>query len=84
MAHKIRVVTKPHKNKDGSESETKKEYHILDHTRGKTVVVAVVSSKNEVKDRIEKYRQGLLMQHLSKHPNDLAFARKHRLPDKER
>lgn len=35
MAHKIKVTTKPHFNKDGSKSETKKDY-LVTHRHRKT------------------------------------------------
>jgi hypothetical protein len=77
MAHHIRVIPIPHKNKDGTESQSKKDYLILDRTRGKKIEVGVVTSRARVDEEIEKWRQFCYRSHAANHPNDHHFIRKH-------
>lgn len=70
MAHHIRVKEVPHINKDGSPSETKKDYLILDRTRGRVVEVARVARKASIEVTIAEYRGDLVAEHRTKHPND--------------
>lgn len=77
MAHRIKVAVRPHKNKDGSDSKTKKDYTITDKSRGKRRVIATTMSKSEAYELRNITREAVLIAHARKHPNDLAFRRKH-------
>ena len=77
MAHKFKVVERPAKNKDGSDSKRKKVYSIIDRCRsGRRMVVDGLTSKKEVELAIAWAREDLVSNHLSKHPNDKAFIAK--------
>lgn len=76
MAHKFRVQVVPHRNKDGSESASKKDYRVLDRSRGKTRTVGVESSQKRAQELIDTERERLVAQHASSHPRDTAFFRK--------
>lgn len=54
MAHKIKFHTKPHENKDGTISETRKDY-IVTHKkrRGRRQVVATVHSLKAANEAVE-------------------------------
>lgn len=65
MAHHIKIEEVAHQNKDGSPSTTKKDYRIVDRTRGKRIVVAVVASKAKVQPMIDEYRRGLEIKHMA-------------------
>lgn len=79
MAHHFKVEERPHQNKDGSTSKTKKDYVLIDRTRRGSRVIDVLSSVSNVKGRLMIERKLLIMAHLEKHPNDMAFRRKHGL-----
>lgn len=79
MAHQLKVETVPLKNKDGSDSKTKKQYRIWDSTRGGRRLVETCLSKKGVELAINKERTRLIEAHRAKHPNDQHFARKHQL-----
>lgn len=80
MAHRIKVEEIPHKNKDGSFSQTKKDYRVIDRTRSGRVEVGVASSRKAVTDLIAEYRLQVVQKHLSRNPDDLAFLSKNKLP----
>lgn len=77
MAHHFRVKVRPHRNKDGTPSKTKKDYVVIDRTRSGSSEVGVVSSRKAADDLIEVARKMLHSEHIKKHPNDRAFLRKH-------
>jgi hypothetical protein len=77
MAHHIKVLSRPHKNKDGSESKTKKDHLVIDRHRGKKVVVGVATSKKAADEMIEEYRVGVRWTHAVTNPHDHAFLSKH-------
>jgi hypothetical protein len=80
MAHNFRIKVVPHKNKDGTESATKKDYEVWDRPRrGGRRLVGVESSMKRATDLIAAERLLLVTEHLSQHPNDLAFVTKHHL-----
>lgn len=77
MAHNITIKPVPHVNGDGRASKTKKDYQVIDRTRGKRVVVGVASSREKAEQIVRDYRGQVAEQHLSTHPNDRAFKEKH-------
>lgn len=79
MAHHLKVVARPHKNKDGSDSKTKKDYVVTDRTRQGVEFVGVATSKQKLEEIKTKFREVVVQAHLDRHPNDLAFKRKHGL-----
>lgn len=79
MAHKFSVKPVPHKNKDGTLSEKKRDYEVWDRSRGKKQRVGVVSSQKAAEDLISVARKMLVSNHLRKHPKDHAFKTKHRI-----
>lgn len=79
MAHNIKIKPVPHINKDGSVSASKKDYKVLDRHRGKTMVVGVGSSMKAAENLLIQHRRNIVEEHLTSHPNDSAFIRKHGL-----
>lgn len=79
MAHSFKVDVRPAKNKDGSDSKRKKIYTITDRHRKHRVVLGEVHTLPEVNSTIEAARANAHAEHLRKHPNDMAFRRKHGL-----
>lgn len=79
MAHKITVVVTPHKNKDGSESKSKKDYEVWDRSRGNKTRVGVATSQKGAQELIDEHRMSAHTRHLLEHPNDLAFQNKHKI-----
>lgn len=77
MAHKVKVRVVPHRNKDGSLSDVKKDYLVVDKTRRGLVTVAVCNSWAAAKKALDEYRVQIFYAHKSKHPNDQAFLNKH-------
>lgn len=78
MAHNMKVEIRPHKNKDGSESKTKKDYVVIDRPRkGCQIEVGVVSSQKAADSLIDVTRKMLHTNHMRKNPNDKHFLRKH-------
>lgn len=78
MANHIKVETIAASNKDGSISKTRKNYIVLHRgRRGGNKVVAVCKTKKELDIELKHLRQDFIDIHLAKHPNDLAFLRKH-------
>jgi hypothetical protein len=76
MAHKFRIKPVPHKNKDGSDSKSKFDYHVLDRTRQGTRVVGVATTKKAAEELVEVERQRLIGDHVKRHPNDQSFRNK--------
>lgn len=84
MAHQIKIRPRPHKNKDGSESKTKRDYVVVDRTRGGRVIeVGVGSTLRAAENLVTDYRNKLVADHLEKHPNDTAFKAKHGIKETE-
>lgn len=81
MAHNIRIVPFPHTNKDGSKSATKKDYRVIDRTRGKRVLVGVATTLKGAAKLVEDHREQTVAKHLLQHPNDTAFLRKHEISE---
>lgn len=79
MAHKFTVVVKPHKNKDGSDSKSKKDYEVWDRSRGKRTLVGVAGTQKGANDLIQHTRDMQHADHLAQHPNDRAFKIKHKI-----
>jgi hypothetical protein len=80
MAHRIKVETVPALNKDGSPSKTKKVHHVWHRgRRGGNRLAAVCKTKKDLDIELKHLRQDYIDMHLEKHPNDMAFRRKHGL-----
>lgn len=79
MAHKFKVVVRPHKNKDGSDSKTRKDRFVVHTGRGGRRVRGPFSNDIQVQDHIEAERERLIAAHLHQHPRDMNFRRKHGL-----
>lgn len=79
MAHRFKVVARPHTNKDGSASKTKKDYFVIHTGRGGRRVLPA-RSRTEAEFLIDEERQALIDLHLMRHPNDVNFRRKHGIP----
>lgn len=77
MAHHFRIKPVPHKNKDGSDSKSKRDWQVLDRTRQGTRVVGIVTTKKAAENMIDHERAGVVMDHAAKHPNDHKFLDKH-------
>lgn len=76
MAHKFRVKVVPHRNKDGSESKTKKDYEVWDRTRSGRRLVGVRTTRKSADALIGDERSRLVLEHANTHPNDKAFLNK--------
>jgi hypothetical protein len=76
MAHKIKIEPRAHQNRDGSLSATKKDYVVIDRTRGKRVEVGVEGSQKAAQGLVESYREQLVADQ-KKHPNDTLHRIKH-------
>jgi hypothetical protein len=76
--HKFRIQMRPHRNKDGTFSKTRKDYVVIDKTRGKRKRVGVAPSRAKAEEVVFNARQDEVFRHLTEHPNDLAFLRKGR------
>ncbi len=70
MAHHFRIKPVPHTNKDGTLSASRKDYVIIDRSRGKVTKVGVTSSRKNADEFITKRRAALVDQHKTNHPND--------------
>jgi hypothetical protein len=77
MSHKFKVEVIPHRNKDGSPSKTKKDYRVIDRTRSGPRLIGVETSQKAAQGLIDQARVDIVAEHLAKHPNDLAFKKKH-------
>ena len=77
MAHNIKITPIPHKNKDGSESKTKKDYRVTDKTRRKVIEVGVASSQKAAEALVSEHRSRVFAAHHAIHPGDRAFNKKH-------
>lgn len=77
MAHNIKIVPVPHKNKDGTLSEHRHDYEVIDRHRGKKVLVGVASNPKAAETLMQQHRNRVVADHLEKHPNDGAFKSKH-------
>lgn len=76
MAHKIKVLSKPHVNKDGSESKTKKDWFFRDRNRSGVFVSELYGTQKEAQRESEIYRDRLADEHVKRHPNDTNFLNK--------
>ena len=79
MAHHIKIEPRPHINKDGSPSKTKKDYVVVDRHRGKTVEVGVETTMKGAEALVDVRRRLVVQEHMRNHPNDRAFMQKHGL-----
>ena len=79
MSHKIKIHAVPHKNKDGTDSKVRKDYHVYDKHRGKKTLVGVASSRSAADEICNVYRGELILRHVKKHPNDNHFFSKHKI-----
>jgi hypothetical protein len=70
MAHHFKIETRPHVNRDGSESESKKDYVVIHRGRGGRYEVGVFTSRSRAVDGIANERTRLIEQHKTNHPND--------------
>lgn len=77
MAHRVKVRVVPHRNKDGSLSKSSKDYQVWDKTRRGRVLVGVCKSQRAADDMVIQYRAKVFHDHLTNHPNDIAFVNKH-------
>lgn len=79
MAHNIKIKVRPHTNKDGTPSKTKKDYVVVDRHRGKVVEVGVETTKKGAEALVDVRRRLVIQEHMRNHPNDRAFMQKHGL-----
>lgn len=77
MAHHFLIQTRPHKNKDGTFSEFKKDYVVIHRGRGGRYEVGVAPSKVKAEEIVAVERQRLIGEHMEKNPSDQAFINKH-------
>lgn len=52
MAHHIKIKSKPHQNKDGSLSASKRDHVVTDRHRGKKRVVGVATSRKAAEQMV--------------------------------
>jgi hypothetical protein len=77
VAHRLKVVVRPHTNKDGSISKTRKDYEVIDRTRKQRLPVGLVHNKKDLDLMTGAYWESVHLRHLRTHPNDKAFLAKH-------
>lgn len=77
MAHNFRIKPVPHKNKDGSESKSKKDYVVIDRKRKGTRIVGIANSQKAANQMIEDERAVIIWNHANKNPHDQHFLNKH-------
>lgn len=56
MAHHIKIKTKPHQNKDGSISETRKDHIVTHRHRGNKTIVGTFTSRKAAEAAREEER----------------------------
>lgn len=79
MAHHFKVESRPHLNKDGSPSKTRREYRVIDRPRKNRRLIGEVSSQKDAQVLLQSAREAVIRLHADQHPNDRAFLRKHKL-----
>jgi hypothetical protein len=79
VAHKIRIVDRPHVNANGKPSATKRDYFVRDKTRSGTKVYGPFTSKKDAENAAAECREKVFIDHLATHPNDAHFRAKHKI-----
>ena len=76
MAHKIKIRDVPHRNKNGTLSETKKDWIEKCQSRHKECFFEVATTRKAAEAAADQHRREKVFQHSYNHPDDRAFVNK--------